>query len=171
MIDQNVRIDYGKLRHLVVLDKRLNGNFSYLAKIIETQETKGAKIVEGFPVERLLKPSNFISLLFYFGLLRLREDGALGTPNQTVRRLLYGYLREGCEDADIFTVDFWRLGGLIREMAYKGDWKPVFLFLAGEIERQTAVRDFMTGEKVIQTFLLAYLNCADFFVIRSEEEI
>ncbi len=29
MIDQNVRMDYGKLRHFVVLDRQLNGNFSY----------------------------------------------------------------------------------------------------------------------------------------------
>jgi len=28
MIDQNVKIDYGKLRHLIVLDQRLNSNFS-----------------------------------------------------------------------------------------------------------------------------------------------
>ncbi|MEZ4734793.1 MAG: hypothetical protein R3E79_47480 [Caldilineaceae bacterium] len=35
MIDQNIRIDYGKLRHLMAIDRRLNGNFSVLKSIVE----------------------------------------------------------------------------------------------------------------------------------------
>ncbi len=171
MIDQNVRIDYGKLRHLIVLDKNLNGNFSYLADIIATQGTDIARIAESFPVERLLKPSNFISLLFYFGLLSYTESGELRIPNQTVKNLMYEYLREGYEDTDVFSLDFWKLSSLIRDMAYKGEWKPVFRFLADEVEKQTSVRDYLTGEKVIQTFLLAYLNVTDYYITRSEEEM
>ena len=33
LIDHNVRIDYGKLRHLMQIDRRLNGNFSRLRNI------------------------------------------------------------------------------------------------------------------------------------------
>jgi hypothetical protein len=55
MIDQNVRVDYGKLRHLVVLNRRLNGNFGRLEEIVESQGVEGAKIAESFPMERLLK--------------------------------------------------------------------------------------------------------------------
>ena len=33
-IDTNVRIDYGKLRHLLVTGRRLNGNFDLLRHII-----------------------------------------------------------------------------------------------------------------------------------------
>ncbi|QTA88187.1 ATP-binding protein [Desulfonema magnum] len=171
MIDQNVRTDYGKLRHLIVLDRQLNGNFSYLSDIIRTQGTKSARIAEGFPVERLLKPSNFISLLFYFGLLSHTGTGRLCIPNQTVKKLMYEYLREGYEDTDVFNLDFWRIGELIRDMAYKEKWEPVFRFLADEVEKQTSVRDYLSGEKVIQTFLLAYLNVTDYYVTRSEEEM
>lgn len=31
--------DYGRLRHLMAIDRRLNGNFSLLKKIIEEGET------------------------------------------------------------------------------------------------------------------------------------
>ncbi len=171
MIDQNVRTDYGKLRHLIVLDRRLNGNFSYLSEIMKTQRTGLAKIAEGFPVERLLKPSNFVSLLFYFGLLSHAGDGELCIPNRTVKMLMYEYLREGYEDTDVFSLDFWKFGGLIRDMAYKGEWEPVFRFLADEVEKQTSVRDYLGGEKVVQTFLLAYLNVTDYYLTRSEEEM
>ena len=56
-------------------------------------------------------------------------------------------------------------------MAYKGDWEPVFRFLADEITHQTSIKDYLTGEKVIQTFLLAYLNVVDYYIMRSEEEM
>lgn len=170
MIDQNVRTDYGKLRHLLVLDRRLNGNFGYLSEIIKNQGTSPVKIAESFPVERLNKPSNFISLMFYFGLLSYSENGELCIPNRTVRDLMYSFLREGYEDTGVFSPDLWRLAGLIRDMAYKGEWEPVFRFLAETVENQTSVRDYLSGEKVIQTFLLAYLNITDYYLTKSEEE-
>jgi len=60
---------------------------------------------------------------------------------------------------------------LIRNMAYQGEWQPVFQFLADEVEKQTSIRDYLSGEKVIQTFLLAYLNVADYYISRTEVEM
>ncbi len=171
MIDQNVRVDYGKLRHLMVLDRRLNGNFSYLSQITQDQQTEIEQVVDSFPVERLTKPSNFVSLLFYFGLLSYNAQGRLRVPNRTVKQLMYSYLREGYEDVEVFNVDLLHFAGLMRKLAYQGDWQPVFQFLADEVEKQTAIRDYLTGEKVIQTFLLAYMNITDYYLSRTEEEM
>ncbi|MDM8520079.1 AAA family ATPase [Anaerolineales bacterium HSG6] len=171
MIDQNVKIDYGKLRHLMVLDKRLNGNFSYLTNIIKTRKTAIKNVASSFPMERLTKKSNFISLLFYFGLLSYTNKGELQIPNETVKQLMYSYIRDGYEDVDVFNVDVWQLSSLVREMAYQGEWRAVFEFLADEVKKQTSIRDYLTGEKVIQTFLLAYLSVTDFYLIRTEVEM
>ncbi|HHN94378.1 MAG TPA: hypothetical protein ENK17_06390 [Anaerolineae bacterium] len=174
LVDENVRIDYDKLRHLVLVDRQLNGNFSLLRQVVEDGETVG-EVRLTFPLGRLLDRQNFISLLFYFGLLSFDglRDGVpvLRVPNLTVRRLLYGYIREGLYDGGVFRVDLFRFGGLVREMAYRGAWEPVFDFLAAEVHRQTAVRDYLAGEKVIQGFLLAYLNITDFFLTWSEREL
>jgi hypothetical protein len=170
MIDPNVKVDYEKLRHLIVLDKRLNGNFSHLKAIIENGGDIG-DIAQSFPLENLIKPKNFISLLYYFGLLSHREDKELIIPNRTVLELMYGYLRDAYEDVDIFTIDLWHFANLIRNMAYQGEWQPVFQFLADEVEKQTSIRDYLSGEKVIQTFLLAYLNVADYYISRTEVEM
>lgn len=61
-------MDYGKLRYLVQIDQTLNGNFSRLREIIETGE-QVSDIQTSFPVETLLQPENFVSLLYYLGLL------------------------------------------------------------------------------------------------------
>ncbi|MCP5104675.1 MAG: AAA family ATPase, partial [bacterium] len=62
LIDRNVRVDYGKLRHLIVVDKdkrkSTNGNFSKLKEIVEKGETS-SKIAKGFPLEELAETDNF----------------------------------------------------------------------------------------------------------------
>jgi len=84
---------------------------------------------------------------------------------------MYGYLRDGYEDVDVFSIDLWHFANLVRNMAYLGEWQPVFQFLASEVEKQTSIRDYLSGEKVIQTFLLAYLNVTDYYLTRTEEEM
>ena len=174
LIDQNVRIDYKKLRYLVTIERRLNGNFSRLKSIIEDQEIV-SDIVDSFPVEELTEQENFISLLYYFGLLTIQEQKRgkylLKIPNLTIRNLMYGYIRSGFNDVNIFKIDIWKLSDLITNMAYDGHWKPFFQFMSEQIEKQTAIRDYLNGEKVIQGFLLAYLNVSDYYITQSETEM
>ena len=181
LIDTNVRIDYGKLRHLLVVNRRsvegsarLNGNFDLLRAIIGT-ESADARIEPSFPLKRLIKRENFLSLLHFFGLLSIREmvDGLprLAIPNQTVKRLMYEYLREAYEDAGAFDVNLYEFGQRMTRMANQGEWRPVFEFLAEAIAAQTAIRDYIAGEKVLQGFLAAYLSVTDYYVFRSEAEL
>ena len=174
LVDDNIRIDYGKLRHLMLVNRRLNGNFSLLQRIVEEGSTKG-RIVSSFPLERLLRRENFVSLLFYFGLLTFdgAEEGEpiLRIPNLTVKALMYGYIREGLDDVDVFRVDVYTFSRLMRKMAYRGEWQPVFDFLAAAVQQQTSVRDYLAGEKVLQGFLLAYLNVTNFHLTWSEREL
>ena len=174
LIDTNVRIDYGKLRHLLVVGKRLNGNFDLLRDVVG-EEQADTRIVPGFPLKDLTRPENFLSLLHYFGLLSIHEvvDGMprLAIPNQTVKRLMYGYLRDAYRDVEVFSVNLFRFEQLLMGMANRGEWRPVFEFLGEAIARQTGIRDYIGGEKVIQGFVAAYLSVTDYFVFRSEAEL
>ncbi|KPA12549.1 hypothetical protein MHK_007241, partial [Candidatus Magnetomorum sp. HK-1] len=174
LIDQNVRIDYNKLRYLITIEKQLNGNFSRLKSIIEDQEVV-SDIVDSFPVDEITEQENFVSLLYYFGLLTINseKDSAylLKIPNLTIQKLMYGYIRSGFKDVEIFKIDMWILAQHMRDMGFRGDWKPFFQFLSEQIEKQTAIRDYLNGEKVIQGFLLAYLNVVDFYITQSEAEM
>ena len=174
LIDRNVRIDYGKLRHLLTVNRQLNGNFDLLRHIVG-EGWVDTEIQDGFPLERLQERENFLSLLHYFGLLSIREvrDGMprLGIPNQTVKRLMYGYVRDGYRDVEVFSVDLYAFGRLLHEMAYRGAWRPVLEFLAAAIARQSSIRDYIDGEKVIQGFLAAYLSCTEHFLFHSEREL
>ena len=174
LIDVNIRIDYSKLRHLVLTDRKLNGNFSMLKRIIEEGRVVSA-IHASFSQERLTERENFVSLLHFLGLITFSdetEEGApvLRVPNECIKSLMFEYLRDAFKDADVFRVDPYELTRLLRAMAYRGEWKPFFEFLAKEIEQQTSIRDYIEGEKVVQTFFLAYLNLGDQFLVRTERE-
>ena len=174
LIDTNVRIDYGKLRHLLVTGRRLNGNFDLLRHVIADGEAE-SPIQAGFPLDRLTRRENFLSLLHYFGLLSIRGAARgtprLGIPNQTVKRLMYGYLRDAWDDMGVFSVDFYDLVRLTGDMAYEGAWRPAVEYLSGALARQTAIRDYLDGEKVVQTFFAAYFALTDHFVLHSEREL
>lgn len=174
LIDPNVRIDYEKLRNLITVDKQISGNFSQLRSIIETGETV-SNVVPSFPLGKLRDRENFISQLLFLGLLTFggEREGLplLRIPNQTIKDLMYSYIRDGFQDVDIFRLDVWRLATLLRGMAYRGEWQPFFDFVAQAIREQTSIRDYLSGEKVIQGFLLAYLNVSQFFLTWSEKEM
>ena len=178
LIDDNVRIDYGKLRHLMVVSRRgaarPNGNFDLLRHLIGEGRAQ-AEIRSSFPITRLTEPENFLSLLYYFGLLAIEGESRgmprLGIPNQTVRSLLYGYLRDAYDDVELFSVDQHRLFLLLNRMAYDGAWRPAVEFLRDSIAEQTGIRDYLAGEKVVQGFLAAYVGLTDFFLLRSEVEL
>ena len=80
LIDTNVRIDYGKLRHLLLVNhsvrttaRRLNGNFDLLRHIVGEGGAAG-DVQVSFPLDQLDQRENFLSLLRYFGLLSIRNE-------------------------------------------------------------------------------------------------
>ena len=196
LIDVNVRIDYGKLRHLLTVsrqmgpagqpaldasrpesapsERQLNGNFDLLRHVVGEGQAD-ADLQTSFPLERLDQRDNFLSLLPYFGLLSIREAQAgtvrLGIPNQAVRRLLYGHLRDAYADVGVLAVDMHAFANLLHRMALHGEWQPVFDFLKDAIAAQTSIRDYLDGEKVIQGFLAAYLGVSRHFLVRTEAEL
>ena len=181
LIDTNVRIDYGKLRHLLVVGRQLNGNFDLLRDVIGEEQVDVRRVQSGFPLHEIAEPENFLSLLHYFGLLSIREvvQGVprLAIPNQTVKRLMYGYLRDGYKDVGVFRINLFRFEQTLMRMANEGEWRPVFEFLSEAIATQTGIRDYIGGEKVMAPragalgFLAAYLSVADYYVFRSEAEL
>ena len=174
LIDTNVRIDYGKLRHLLTVNRQLNGNFDLLRRIIGEQSTE-SNIQLSFPLDRLDRRENFLSLLHYFGLLSIRDVAhgvpRLGIPNQTVKRLMYGYLRDGYDDVGVFSLDGYTFSRLVREMAYDGTWRPALDFLRDALAEQTGIRDYMDGEKVLHGFVAAHLSMVAQFLLHSEYEL
>lgn len=173
MVDNNIRTDDSKLRHLIQIDKTFGVNASVIQQIV-AEGSITVQIATSFPAEKMTDTENFKSLLFYFGMLSIqgvyRGAPVLGIPNLTVREQLYTYLVEAYSKASIFNVDISHFSSLVMEMAYDGKWESVFRFFARELERQSAIREFIDGEAHVKGFLLAYLGLTQGYVLFPEHE-
>ena len=73
---------------------------------------------------------------------------------------MYGYLRDAYRDVEVFRISLFRFEQLLMRMANEGEWRPAFEFLGEAIARQTGIRDYIAGEKIMapaQAQLLRYL--------------
>jgi len=180
LIDRNVRIDYGKLRHLIVADKDktqlpiTNGNFSKLKQILETGEIL-SDVVKGFPIEEVTDTTNFNSLLFYFGLLTINgthlNKMRLVIPNESVKRLYYDYILKANRETGAFSMNMHTYSELIDGMAFRGEWEPLLTYIINLMGETMALRDFITGEKSLQAFLNVYLGLSDLYLVHGEKEL
>ena len=179
LIDNNARIDYNKLRHLIVIDKegvtQANGNFSKLLHIIGAGDIHST-IEKSFPAENIADTDNFVSLLYYFGLLTIRgiddeNTPVLAIPNEAIKRLYYDYIHDTYKETGVLKLKTDTYKTLIRGMAYKGKWEDLITFIAGCMETALSLRDLMTGEKAHQVFWNAYLGLGNLYTIYSEREM
>ena len=165
MIESNIRIDYDKIRMLIRHDKE----FAHDASIIQQLVTKGfvtGKLVEHFPAERINDPDNFVSLLFYFGMVTIDGtcdgDARFIIPNEVVRDQMYTYLLDTYMENDL-TYDAYDKNKLESQLAYDGNYKGYFAFIADSLKRYSSQRDKQKGEAFVHGFTLAMTSQNRFY--------
>ena len=165
MIESNIRIDYDKIRMLIRHDKE----FAHDASIIQQLVTKGfvtGKLVEHFPAERINDPNNFLSLLFYFGMVTIdgtyKGDIKFTIPNEVVRDQMYTYLLDTYKENDL-TYDDYDKNRLENQLAYDGNYKEYFALIADSLKRYSSQRDKQKGEAFVHGFTLAMTSQNRFY--------
>ena len=172
MIEDNIRIDYEKLRMLIRKDKE----FSHDASIIQTLVSQGyiaGELKRGFPAVSIVDPDNFISLLYYFGMLTVSgtHEGKtkLTIPNQVVREQLYTYLLNTYNEADLNFSNYER-SELSSALAYRCEWLVYFDYIADCLKRYASQRDKQKGEFFVHGFTLAMTAQNRFYRPISEQD-
>ena len=165
MLDENIRVDYNKLRMLIRKDKE----FAHDASIIQTLVSKGyvtGELKEGFPAEDIANNDNFLSLLYYFGMVTIggfyRGKPKFVIPNEVVREQVYTYLLDNYHDNHLYT-DKDRLSLLEENMAYDGEFKPFFQFIADSIYTFASQRDRQKGESFVHGYTLALTSLCCYY--------
>ena len=165
MLDENIRVDYNKLRMLIRKDKE----FAHDASIIQTLVSKGyvtGELKEGFPAEDIANNDNFLSLLYYFGMVTIggiyRGKPKFVIPNEVVREQVYTYLLDNYHDNHLYT-DKDKLSLLEENMAYDGEFKPFFQFIADSIYTFASQRDRQKGESFVHGYTLAMTSLCCYY--------
>ena len=172
MIEENIRVDYNKLRMLIRKDKE----FAHDASVIQTLVSQGyvtGDLKTGFPAERIASPDNFVSLLYYFGLITI--DGTIEgetkfvIPNQVVREQLFSYLLDTYHDADL-SFSSYDKSKLDSRLAYRGQWREYFQYIADCLSTYASQRDRQKGESFVHGFTLAMTAQNKFYRPESEKD-
>ena len=165
MVETNIRIDYDKLRMLIRHDKE----FAHDASIIQQLVTQGfvtGTLNENFSAERINDPDNFLSLLFYFGMVTIdgtyKGETKFIIPNEVVRDQMYTYLLDTYKENDL-VYDRYSKGKLESKLAYDGQFKPYFEYIADCLKKYSSQRDKQKGEAFVHGFTLAMTSQNKFY--------
>ena len=172
MIDPNTMTDYNKMKKLLQLDKLDGDRKGVIRTIAETGQIV-TTLEETFPASRLTNPQTFTSLLFYYGMLTIKDTFGdmliLGIPNNNVRKQYYGYLLEQYQEEKF--VDLTQMKILFTYMALEGKWREALEAMAKAYEDVSSVRDGIESERNLQGFFMAYLNLNNYYYTAPELEL
>ena len=171
LVDPNTMTDYGKLKRLIEIDNRKENRLQIIHEIAEKGYIYGT-LVSHFPAERIMDYDNFVSLLYYYGMLTIGgvegELLTLAIPNNNVRLQYYHYLLD--EYNTIAPVKTSELSLRYGRAALHGDWHPLIEFICKAYHDTTAVRQLIEGERNLQGFRNAYLTLTNYYQVAPEME-
>ena len=171
MVDPNTKTDYKKLRNLIEIGNMTEERRQTIYDIVHTGYTF-AMINSYFPAESITDEDNFVSLLFYYGMLTIRGTlGAmlkLGIPNNNVRIQYYNYLMQAFQQIHPIAVS--QLNTPFYQAAVEGNWHPMMNYILKAYHDTTAVRQLIEGERNLQGFMNAFLSLAPYYLVAPEME-
>jgi hypothetical protein len=171
IVDLNLKTDYGRLRRLV----RNDSNRDTLIRIMKEGEII-AEILEKFSIDRLNDERYFISLLFYMGLLTIKEPYLfqlkLGIPNYSIKTLYWEYIMLLVEETSPdLNIEARPLNEAIYVLAMDGNLEQFIAYVSENAFSKLSDYDLRRfDEKYIQILLLAYLFMSKVYVPMSEYE-
>ena len=172
MIDPNTKTDYNKMRKLIQLD-RLDGDRKGVIRTIAETGQIVTHLAETFPASAITNPQIFPSLLFYYGMLTIKDTFGsqlvLGIPNNNVRKQYYGYLLEEYQEEKYVNLN--DLEYKFTLMAFEGQWRQPLEMMATAYTNVSSVRDGIEAERNLQGFFMAYFSLNSYYYIAPELEL
>ena len=174
LVDENLRTDYMKIRHVITEGRRINGNFHRLEDLIARLGAT-ATLRTSFQARELGVADNFVSFLFYNGLVTVTGErlgrSTLGIPNLTVGEFLHDFVPKAYRDLNGIDPRVFDIANGMADFAETGDWRGALETACGVVSRYWRVRDAVEGERVVQTALCALLYVGHGpYIVRHERE-
>ena len=174
LVDRNLRTDYMKIRHVITEGRRINGNFHRLEDLLARLGAT-ATLRDSFQAKELGVADNFVSFLFYNGLVTVTGErmgrSALGIPNLTVGEFLHDFVPKAYQDLNGIDPRLFDVANAMTDFAETGDWRAPLETAASVVSRYWKVRDAVEGERVVQTALCSLLYVGHGpYIVRHERE-
>ncbi|MDR0697877.1 MAG: ATP-binding protein [Tannerella sp.] len=168
LMDENLKMDYGRLRLLLSSGQ----NREQLSEIA-LNSVISADIVPKFSLDELHNNANFVSLLFYFGLLTVDDSmlSCLKIPNQSIRSVYWEYFERMTRERDNILISNTKQAAAILELAYKSNPKPFLDYMTEHLISKISNRDLLNfDEKYIKVMLISRLMQSSLYHVINEPE-
>ena len=171
LIDLNLKTDYGRIKKLLNKPQ----NIEILEKIIENTRIP-AKVIDRFSIDKIHDSQNFLSLIYYMGLVTIDKDEKgkplLVIPNYSIKTMYWEYMENILRDLNpqmIYDPHIIMEG--LSSLAFDNDYEPFFAGFLKNFVSQISNRDLMDfSEKNVKFLLLSILFQNSYYLPVSEPE-
>jgi len=177
MLDRNVRTEYGHLQRIGTLSGTASAERRALLQTILGEGHIRSELAEQFGVKSLASNKNFLSLLYFLGMLTLgaAPRSAMGydleIPNRVIRELQWEHLALMLRDEAGLQINVDDLQAALTAMAEQGEIAPFLSLFHTQVIQAFSNRDLRgLDEKTIKLLLMTYASLGRAFFPLSEKE-
>jgi len=172
LVDPNIASDYGKIKRLFALQDPFR-NSEVLEELIEYNETAASLTIQ-FSFERDFERDDFISLLFYLGLISINRDDfdflVFSIPNYVIKTLYRAYFIDFIKSEQ--KLDFKVSDAKRAIKALSQNKLQPFLNLVENTLKTLSNQDYKKlNEKHVKAIFVAFASLSNLYFIKSEPEI
>jgi hypothetical protein len=177
MLDPNVRTDYGRLQRLGLLTGTGSAARRALLQAALSDGFVHGRLLEQFGVKSLSSQDQFLSLLYYLGMLTLGASPPdttalrLEIPNRVIRELQWSHLALALKEQEGIELRTEDLEEALRRMAVEGDIAPFLDLFHARVVKAMGLKDLrQLSEKAIKLMLMTFISLSRIFHPLSEKE-
>jgi len=171
IIDYNLKTDYGRIKMLLNKPE----NVEKLESVIEHIRLP-SKVVERFSIDKIHDGQNFLSLLYYMGLVTMDKEETgkplLRIPNYSIKTMYWEYMENIIRDRNPkMTYEPNIIIDGLASLAFDGDYSSFFDGFQKNFVSRISNRDLIKfSEKNLKFLLLSILFQNSFYLPISEPE-
>ena len=174
MLDTNVISDYRKIRNTFKIGDQESERFELLEKLVKTGHID-FPLTQLYNLEADFTEADFLSLLFYMGMLSFKEESYVGwrceMPNYVIKKLYFEYFTAVYLDKSRFARSKRPIQESISAMIGEGNPEHFFKIVEAVLAENHSNRDELVyGEKHLQTLMIGLLCPYESYYIHSEYE-
>ncbi len=173
LIDTNISSDYTKVSRLFHLGD-LNANLKILNDLLINKELS-AGLTPQFSLQKSFSKDNFVSLLFYMGIITIKEAYfsllKFAMPNYVIEGLYLQYFADLISERHQLKFDTNQITQALIEMSAHNH-PASFIAIVENVLHTLSFQDFKNfDEKYIKVIICAYLSLSNLYFIKSEYEV
>jgi len=173
LIDVNIASDYGKVRNLFRLGA-VEQNYVVLEKLIKNEALNGL-LTQQFSFDKKFSKNDFLSLLFYLGLVTIQEVGLsrfrFGFPNYVIKGLYLEFFMESLKERNQLDFEVDDVSDKLENMGLHNKVAPFVSLIENALETLSN-RDFIGfDEKYVKALFVGFASLSNLYFVKSEPEV